>query len=204
MDYRSLPDPALVEYVKNMINRLTGHELESLDDELSDELAAALTAPNTSFDAKIGEHAASDAETGALAAQKRAFREEVISRISSVQTFIKANKGPESDYDLCNLNYPKAPSTYIAADPSDLTAVGTSNGINTLKFKGNNKHGNVNYEIWRRHGDEGDWGIIGTTTTQDYEDKPVTPGQYYEYKVKAKAAKSESNFSNSAVVYGAP
>jgi hypothetical protein len=37
---------------------------------------------------------------------------------------------------------------------------------------------------------------------QLYEDKPVTPGQYYEYKVKA--AKSESNFSNSAVVYGAP
>ncbi len=31
---------------------------------------------------------------------------------------------------------------------------------------------------------------------------PVTPGQYYEYKVRAAAPKSVSNFSNSAVVYG--
>jgi hypothetical protein len=187
-----------------MVKRLSEHELESLSDELSDELAASLTAPNTSLATKISEHDESEAKTEALGTQKRGFREEVISRISSVQTFIKANKGPESDYDLCQLNYPKAPSTYIAADPSDLTAFGTSNGINTLKFKGNNKNGSVNYEIWRRQGDEGPWGIIGTTTTQGYEDKPVTPGQYYEYKVKAKAAKSESNFSNSAVVYGAP
>jgi hypothetical protein len=30
----------------------------------------------------------------------------------------------------------------------------------------------------------------------------VTPGQYYEYKVRARAAKNVSLFSNSAVVYG--
>jgi hypothetical protein len=60
------------------------------------------------------------------------------------------------------------------------------------------------YEIWRRHGDEGPWGIIATTRKQAFADTPVTPGQYYEYKVRAVAAKSTSNYSNSAVVYGAP
>ena len=113
-------------------------------------------------------------------------------------------EGPEADYDRCQFNFPKAKSTVIANDPTELTAVGTSNGVNTLTFKGNNKSGSVVYEIWRRQGDEGSWGIIGNTKKQTYADTPVTPGQYYEYKVRAVAAKSTSNFSNSAVVYGAP
>ena len=61
----------------------------------------------------------------------------------------------------------------------------------------------MTYEIWRMHGDTAPWGIIATTRRQAYTDTPVTPGQYYAYKVRAVAATNQSNFSNVAVVYGA-
>ncbi|MEP6848972.1 MAG: hypothetical protein ABI999_08945, partial [Acidobacteriota bacterium] len=67
---------------------------------------------------------------------------------------------------------------------------------------GNNKSGSVVYQVWRRQGDTGAWGLLATTKKQTFTDAPVTPGQYYEYKARASAARSVSHFSNSAVVYG--
>ena len=204
MNYRKLSDADLVDFAKNVEKKLTDHEVTCLDDAVADDLAATLTPLNTSFEAKIEESAVSEAATMAVNAEKRAQRLQVEERLATVQDFLTANKGPEADYDRCGFNFPKAKSTVMANDPTELTAFGTSNGVNSLAFKGNNKSGSVVYEIWRRQGDEGPWGIIATTKKQNYADTPVTPGQYYEYKVRAVAAKSTSNFSNSAVVYGAP
>ncbi|MEQ1922683.1 MAG: hypothetical protein ABL952_09255, partial [Pyrinomonadaceae bacterium] len=91
----------------------------------------------------------------------------------------------------------------IAQDPTNLSAFGYSNGVNTLRFDGNNKPGRVVYELWRRHGDTVDWYLHMTTRRQRLIDTPVSPGQYYMYKVRAVGARSVSNFSNVAVVYGA-
>jgi hypothetical protein len=204
MNYRSLTDADLVDFAKNVEKNLTDHKVTCLDKGVADDLAAALSPLNASFETKIEESAASEAATKAVNAEKREQRAQVEERLATVQSFLTANKGPESDYDRCGFNYPKAKSTVIANDPTELTAFGTSNGVNSLAFKGNNKSGSVVYEIWRRHGDDGPWGIIATTKKQNYADTPVTPGQYYEYKVRAAAAKSVSNYSNSAVVYGAP
>jgi hypothetical protein len=63
----------------------------------------------------------------------------------------------------------------------------------------------VGRDLWRRQGDEGDWGFLTLTKKQRSTDTPVKPGQYYEYKVRAVAANGAvSPWSNSAVVYGAP
>lgn len=91
---------------------------------------------------------------------------------------------------------------YEAQNPTNLSVFGYSNGINRGKFSGNNKRGRVVYEIWRRQGDTGGWLLHATTKKQSFTDTPVTPGQYYEYRVRAVAAKSVSHFSNPAVVYG--
>jgi hypothetical protein len=204
MNFRKLTDSELVDFAKNVGQKLSDHKIECLDNAVADGLAAALAPINTSFEAKIEESAESEAATQAINAQKRSQRAQVEKKLGTIQDFLTANEGPEADYDQCGFNFPKAKSTVIANDPTGLTAVGTSNGVNTLAFKGNNKSGSVVYEIWRRQGDEGAWGIIAATKKQTYADTPVTPGQYYEYKVRAKAAKSVSNYSNSAVVYGAP
>lgn len=204
MNYRKLSDADLVDFAKNVESNLTGHKVACLDNAAADDLAATLTPLNATFETKIEESAASEAATQAVNAEKRIQRAQVEERLGTVQDFLTANKGLEADYDRCGFNYPKAKSTVVANDPTELTAFGTSNGVNSLAFKGNNKSGSVVYEIWRRHGDEGPWGIIATSKKQNYADTPVTPGQYYEYKVRAVASKSTSNYSNSAVVYGAP
>jgi len=86
--------------------------------------------------------------------------------------------------------------------PSDLSATGLSNGINRIEFSGRNEASEVSFEIWRRHGDSGDWALLDTTRDQTFEDAPVTPGQYYEYKVRAKKEDGVSELSESVVVYG--
>jgi hypothetical protein len=60
----------------------------------------------------------------------------------------------------------------------------------------------VSYEIWRRQGDSGQWQLQRSISKQGFVETGVTPGQYYEYKVRAVAKRAISNFSNSAVVYG--
>ena len=85
--------------------------------------------------------------------------------------------------------------------PTDLTAVGVSSGVNKIEFRGNNAEGTV-YEIWRLHGDTAPFALHATSTLEIYEDSPVTPGQYYEYKVRVVRGGSVSEFSTSAVVYG--
>ena len=84
-----------------------------------------------------------------------------------------------------------------------MAAVGFSNGVNTGRFNGNNKNSLVAYEVWRREGDTGAWHIHILTKKQTFKDEGVTPGQFYEYRVRARAAQTNSDFSNSTVVYGA-
>ncbi len=134
---------------------------------------------------------------------KNATREQLIAYMAQVKNALIAGLAPKDQYDLCGFDY-KETSTgpYQAQDPTELSAFGYSNGVNEMKFRGNNSLNSVVFEIWRRHGDEGPWGLLATTKKQSFTDTPVTPGQYYEYKVRATAAKSVSNFSNSAVVYG--
>jgi hypothetical protein len=77
----------------------------------------------------------------------------------------------------------------------------TSEG-NKLKFKGNNKTGNITYMIARREGDSAEWIFCGQSRKQDFVDQEASPAIRYEYKVKAQAASNESGYSNTAVVGG--
>ena len=94
------------------------------------------------------------------------------------------------------------PLGHRAQVPSDLAVEGFSNQENRGRFRGNNASGTVVYEVWRREGDEGPWGLRMAVKKQSFTDAGVTPGQYYEYRVRAVAATNMSGWSNSAVVYG--
>ena len=74
-------------------------------------------------------------------------------------------------------------------------------GVNTIEFSATSGQ-NAVYEIWRRHGDTVDWYLHATATNPVFEDTGVTPGQYYEYKVRAASGGEYSEFSDTAVVYG--
>ncbi|MEQ1920899.1 MAG: fibronectin type III domain-containing protein [Pyrinomonadaceae bacterium] len=203
MDYRKLSDADLASFSKNVEDQLIAHSVTGLDNALADDLAAPLTTLNPPFGTAIDKAVEDTAVKQSTVADKQAIRDDVIVRLATVRNYMIAASSPKKAFELCGFTYPAAGATVIANDPTDLVGVGSSNGVNRISFSGNNRHGRVVYEVWRRHGDTADWGIIASIRRQYYIDTPVTPGQYYEYKVRAVAATNTSNFSNSAVVYGA-
>ncbi len=68
-----------------------------------------------------------------------------------------------------------------------------------LRFPNNRE---LTLEIWRREGDTTGWELIKTTTRSRYVDKPIKPGQYYEYRTRTVEGDAFSAFSPSTVVYG--
>ena len=85
--------------------------------------------------------------------------------------------------------------------PAALSATALAGAVNKIEFVGAGS--GVSFEIWRRHGDTVDWYLHATVTEPRLADAEVKPGQYYEYKVRAVRGDSVSEFSPSAVVYGA-
>jgi hypothetical protein len=86
------------------------------------------------------------------------------------------------------------------AAPTAITAQPHPGRTIHVEFVGNNES---SFEIWRRHGDTVDWYLHTTTSDAAFDDADVKPGQYYEYKVRAVRGDSASEFSGSAVAYGA-
>ena len=87
--------------------------------------------------------------------------------------------------------------------PAAPTASGLPNRKNKIELGSYEPADGVMFEIWRRHGDTVDWYLHATSSDPNYEDSDVKPGQYYEYKVRAMRGDAVSEFSPSAVAYGA-
>ncbi len=204
MNYRELNDADLVDFSKNVELRLAEHEVTSLPDDLADDLAATIAPLNVSLETVIESSVENTALKQSVNAVKLTQREEMIVRLSAIKNYLVAAESPKSDFEICGFSYRKNAAPIIAQDPTDLAASGTSNGVNRLRFRGNNPSGSVNYEVWRREGDTAPWAFLLFTGKQQFSDAPVVPGQYYEYKVRAVAKTNTSYWSNSAVVYGAP
>ncbi|HMT09199.1 MAG TPA: hypothetical protein PKA82_14440 [Pyrinomonadaceae bacterium] len=204
MDYRKLSDAELVDFSRNVKTSLDGGLVTGLDPAIATDLARLLDPLNISFETAIEDSVVRDAAKKTAFADKQTLREDIKLILAKVRNNLVAAECPRRSYEACGFNYPKPPTTILAEAPTDLAAAGTSNGVTRLQFFGNNKVGTVVYEMWRRAGDDGEWGVLGVTKKQTYIDSPVTPGQFYEYKVRAVAATNTSHFSNSAVIYGAP
>lgn len=202
MDYRKLTDADLADFAKNLAERLAEHAVASLDNTLQDTLAATLDPLYSTFDLRIENGVKNTAIKQSAIADKQIMREDLLERLATVRNYLVATTSAKTYFELCGFTYPKKPGPVIAQAPTNLSASGSSNGVNRLTFNGNNKLGTVVYEMWRLNGDTAPWGIIGTTRRQAYYDTPVVPGEYYNYKVRAVAATNTSDFSNVAVVYG--
>ena len=203
MDFRKMGDLELAGFAGNVVSVLGGSSLAAIDTTVKTSLTADFgTLPAMLETQTLAAMTAEDDRKAAVSA-KRATRVQVTAMLKKVRDTLLASEAPEKEWIKAGFDFPDLVLTpYMAKDPSDLSAFGYSNGVNTLKYKGNNRNGRVIYEIWRRNGDTADWALHGTTRRQRYTDTPVTPGEYYNYKVRAVGAKSTSNFSNVAVVYG--
>ena len=204
MDFRRLGDLDLAGFATNVITQLGGSSMAAIDSHVSSALATAIGSLPATLETEAAAAAVARDASRAAVAQKNLTRRELIALLKQVRDTLIANNAPKDEYAVAGFDYQdQVLTSYTAQDPTDLSAFGYSNGVITMRFSGNNKPGRVVYEIWRRHGDTVGWSIHALTRRQRYVDTGITPGQYYEYKVRAVAARSVSNFSNSAVVYGA-
>ena len=204
MNFRSLPALGLADFADNVGTLLAGTQLAAIDSNVRTDLATAVgTLPDTLATQAANVETAKAAAKAAVS-ERNATIKQIYALMAQVRDALQAGIAPQEQYDLAGFEGPPIRSgSFIPSDPTNLAVVGASNGVNTGQFKGNNRTGRVQYEIWRREGDTGGWGMLMSTSKQKFQDTPVRPGQYYEYKVRARAAKAISNFSNSSVVYGA-
>ena len=202
MNFRAISENDLSDFASNVSTLLAGPELTAIDDRVRADLVTSIGTLPTDLSVQTAEVAVIEGERKAAVSARNVTRSQIWILMGRVRDALKSGVAPKRQYDLCGFDYPTSRSTYEAQDPTDLSAFGYSNGVNTVRFKGNNKAGQVTFEIWRRHGDTAGWALHATTRKQSFTDTGISPGQYYEYKVRAVAAKSVSNFSNSAVVYG--
>lgn len=124
--------------------------------------------------------------------------------LQNLKDAMRSVNSPGDEYAMVGFDPPIVDrGTVIPEIPTDLAAVGFSNNINSLNWVSHNVPGSVVFEIWAIIGDTAPDALVGTTTQQKWNHEGVTPGEYYEYHVRARAARnSVSAFSNSAVVYG--
>ena len=203
MNFRRIPDAQLADFSANVLTLLGGTQLAAIPATTRTALTTAFGNLPGDLGTQTADAAAAEAEKKSKVSIKNSTREQLELLLTQVRDTLKAGLATKGEYDLCGFDFgAKASGPYVPIDPTELSAFGYSNGVNKVTFKGNNPSGSVVYEIWRRQGDDGPWMLISTTTKQSFTDTPVTPGQYYEYKARAVAAKSVSNFTNSAVVYG--
>ena len=203
MNFRKLSDKDLADFAANVLTLLGGTQLKAIDTSVRTKLVTALGTLPVDLSSQSATAGVAEATRKAAISTKNTMRFEVEGILAQVKSALRAGVAPKDQYDLCGFDL-RSPvfGPYVPADPTELSAFGYSNAVNVVKWKGNNRSGSVAYEVWRRQGDTGTWALLATTKKQTFTDAPVTPGQYYEYKTRALAAKSVSHFSNSAVVYG--
>jgi len=203
MKFRQLPDKDLADFAANVLTLLGGTQLKAIDTTVRTKLVTALGTLPDDLSTQSASASVAETERKAAVSTKNTTRFQVEALMSQVKNSLVAGVAPKEQYDLCGFDL-RSPGVgaYVPQDPTELSAVGFSNAVNVIKWKGNNRSGSVVYELWRRQGDTGAWALLATTKKQTFTDTPVTPGQYYEYKTRARAARSVSHYSNAAVVYG--
>ena len=203
MNYRNLTPEEKVQFAENVATLLGGTDLSAIDAAVRTDLLTAMGTLPADLDAADAEAFVAAAQSKASTEARNAAADQVDTVLKSVRDYLIAGNAPKEQFDLCAFDIPATTKTVVVAQtPTTLGVLGYSNHVNKGKFTGNNTPGSVVYEVHRREGDEGPWGLRLQTKKQTFSDVDVTPGQYYEYKVRAVAAKNVSEFSNSAVVYG--
>lgn len=203
MKLDKLSPTELAQFAINFLALLAGTELSAIESHVRAILIAAIGTLPDEVMTQDADAEASQLATNAKFALRNESTGKLLKALRQGRDSLSAGDAPGSQFELAGFGArDTSRSTYVAQIPSDLAVDGFSNGANIGRFKGNNKSGSVTYEIYRREGDTGDWALCAAGKETKFTDAPVTPGQYYEYKVRAKASKNVSLFSNSAVVYG--
>ena len=202
MNPRQLSRPDVVEFARNAIKALQDGKITGLSPAEAAELAATLSSATNKL-------ATSDQK---VVATRSAYREatedasvdeaNVIGILTGLKFRMRGTGAGPDEYKAAGFDPPARSKRVEPEKPTNLSATGFSNGVNRLKFSGNNAAGTVIYTVQARPSLTAEWVIIGSNNKQTFKHTPVAPGQFYQYRVRADATNGlTSDWSNETVVY---
>lgn len=204
MNPRSLTRAQLVDFTTNAATGVANGKVSGFLAAQNTSISDALIDAN----AELAAANLSAVETDTLKQQATSIAQDasdkVLFLLQELKFGMKSVDSPKADYDVIGFDPPvETRSTIVPQTPTELAAFGYSNGINTLTFVGNNRPGSVTYVIEAKIGDTAPYVMVGSTTRQAFKHGGVIPGEFYQYHVRAQAARGVvSDWSNEAVVYG--
>ena len=201
MRFDRKPPLELAQFLQNLATLLAGTELSAIHPNLRADLLAEIGALPATITSK---HQAVVVLSEQLAAAYSSRNDSMALGVAAgrrVRKNLASADAPKEQWDLCGFDLPEGRrSEYIAETPTSLAVSDFFQGVVKGRFEGNNKSGSVLYEIHRQTGNDGPWVLHMAVTVPSFVDEDVALGVYYSYRVRAKAAKNVSTFSNIAVV----
>jgi hypothetical protein len=157
---------------------------------------AALAAQQTARAAAIG--------ATALADQEWAEAKAVVGKFNAMFQAIPGIS-PELLGEL-GLTVPGGGGTVPVYSPSELSALGCSNGVNTLRWNRNGNESGTIYVVEAAYDGTSDWQIVDNVTRAKFDHADQEPGRFVRYRVFAQRGSTKSAPSGTASVYdpGAP
>jgi hypothetical protein len=146
-----------------------------------------------------------DLRLASLESTRRAQDKRVL-LLKALQEFkytMKSLRSPAREFDSVGFDPPaKVRRIVTPQTPCGLSSSGFSNGVNELKFTGNNPPKSVTYIIEAKIGDSPRYVIVGISRNQRFRHIGVRPGEMHQYRIRAQSARGlVSDWSNEAVVY---
>jgi hypothetical protein len=146
----------MAAFAVNVINLLHGPELDAIDSNVRAALVAAFGSLPAVLIAQTADAVVAEDERKAKISSRNATTAAIALLLGQTRDLLKAHFAPKMQFDLAGFDYPSTTITrYVAQDPTDLSVIGFSNGVNKGKFVGKNKSDRVVYDIWRRTGHDG-------------------------------------------------
>jgi hypothetical protein len=143
--------------------------------------------------------------TALMAATERGrqIKKRALRRNQSLKYAMKSARCRASEFDAVGFDPPAEKRRIVEPQaPTELSVAGFSNGVNELRFTGNNEPNSVRYMIAAKVGGAPNYMIVGVTKAQRFKHVDVTPGVKYQYRIYAQTTRGRvSEWSNEAVVY---
>jgi hypothetical protein len=193
----------VVDFARNAAAALADGKISGLPAGEAAAMAASLNTATDKLATSDQKVVATRTAFHAAAEEASVDEADVVKLLTTLKFRLRTLRSGADEYKAAGFDPPADPANRVDPEaPTNLSATGFSNGLNRLKYRGNNPPGTVIYTIEARTDLTAEYAIIGSTHKQSFKHTPVTPGQFYQYRVRAEATSGRtSNWSNDALVY---
>jgi len=193
----------LADFARNAATQVAAGKVTGLRAEQRTAFSDALQTDADELSAVDAEIVALRSALMAATERGQQIKKRTLRHAQGLKYAMKAVRSPNSQFDAVGFDPPAARRRMIAPQPpAGLSVAGYSNGVNLLRFTGNNQHNTVRYIVEAKQAHAAGYSMIGVTKAQSFKHDDVIPGVPYQYRIHALTTRGRvSSHSNEAVVY---